>query len=445
MLDQSFSADNFRRILDLASRKGIHVEDKLSMRTIRRFNERIKDCNAEIRLRRKAGDHDAVKTLYETKKELREQKENALQSKLEQISQNIANKSFRIELKKVDIPGGKTLYTTPNTPEHFFVLKQIQRNIARLFGVKQANRYAIVEQAISLLGDQFPKFIIRTDIKEFYESIQHEPLLQRIHRDNLLTPFSRSILTGLLKSYKSKSGSDKGIPRGIGVSAYLAELYMRDIDTDIQDLPGVTYYARYVDDILIIFTPSPTERNRQYLHEIKELVEKRHKVLLNSTKTVSIDLRTHGIPHQFDYLGYRIQFGSGAVKTQLTTKKIDKYRNRMKVAFDHYVSLSIINEKAARRILVKRIRFLTGNTRLTNNKKNILVGIFYSNNHLTELFQLNALDGYLEGQIRRKISSSNLRTRLRKYSFRTGYEQKRFSAFTTGELSEIMEIWKKPY
>lgn len=445
MLDQSFSADNFRRILDLANRKGVHVEDKLSMLTIRRFNERIKDCNAEIRDKRKAGNYAAVKALFESKKELREQKDTALQSKLEQVSQNIAAKNFRIELKKVEIPDGKTLYTTPNTPEHFFALKQIQRNIARLFGVKQANRYAIVEQVISLLGDQFPKFIIKTDIKEFYESIQHAPLLQRIHKDNLLTPFSRNILSGLLKSYKTKAGSDKGIPRGIGVSAYLAELYMRDIDNDIQDLQGVTYYARYVDDILIIFTPSPTESSRDYLLEVKDIVEKKHKVHLNAAKTQPIDLRTHGTPYSFDYLGYTIQFGTGLVKTQLTNNKIDKYRKRIKAAFDHYLNLSKIDEKGARRILVKRIRFLTGNTRLSNNKKNILVGIYYSNNHLTELFQLNALDGYLEGQIRRKVTSPHLRARLRKYSFRSGYEQRRFSPFKTGELSEIMEIWKKPY
>lgn len=445
MLDQSFSADNFRRILDLANRKGVHVEDKLSMLTIRHFNEQIRDCNAEIRQKRKEGDHAAVKTLYETKKELRDQKDIVLQSKLEQISQNVADKSFRIELNKIDIPGGKTLYTTPNTPEHFFSLRQIQRNIARLFGVKQANRYEIVEQVISLLGDQFPKFIIRTDIKEFYESIQHKPLLQRIHKDNLLTPFSRNILTGVLNSYKTKSGLDKGIPRGIGVSAYLAELYMRDIDSDIKDLQGVTFYARYVDDIIIIFTPSPNEGSRSYLQEVKDIVEQKHKVRLNSAKTQTVDLRMYGTTYHFDYLGYTIHFGSGNVSTQLTAKKIDKYRKRLKAAFDHYTNLSKIDEKTARKILVKRVRFLTGNTRLTNNKKNILVGIYYSNNHLTEIFQLNALDGYLEGQIRRKVSSPHLRARLRKYSFRTGYEQKRFSSFTTTELSDIMEIWQKPY
>ena len=78
MLDQSFSADNFRRILDLANRKEVHVEDKLAMSTIRRYNEQIRDCNAEIIRKRKSGDHDAVKAIYETKKDLREQKNMTL-------------------------------------------------------------------------------------------------------------------------------------------------------------------------------------------------------------------------------------------------------------------------------------------------------------------------------------------------------------------------------
>ena len=244
----------------------------------------------------------------------------------------------------MDIPGAKSLYTTSNTPENYFALKQIQRNISRLFGVKQANRHAIVEQVISLLSDNFPKFIIRTDIKEFYESIRHEPLLERIHKDNLLTPFSRNILTGVLKSYKAESGSTKGIPRGIGVSAYLAELYMRNIDNEIQNLQGVTYYARYVDDIIIIFTPSPTEGNRQYLTEVKEIVEKKHQIRLNAAKTEPIDLTSSASTKSIDYLGYKISFGSGPVKTQITQSKINRYRERIKKAFDHYVNLSKINE-----------------------------------------------------------------------------------------------------
>ena len=54
--------------------------------------------------------------------------------------------------------------------------------------------------------------------------------------------------------------SGSGVPRGFGVSAYLSELYMREIDNEIKALPDVIYYARYVDDIVIIFSPK-TKKN----------------------------------------------------------------------------------------------------------------------------------------------------------------------------------------
>ena len=100
MLDQSFSVDNFQRIVDLANRKGVHVEDKLSMDAIKDFNEQIRECNSKIKLKRRAGDEAAVKALYETKKEIRENKNSALRIELERISQRIAEKSFKIQLEK---------------------------------------------------------------------------------------------------------------------------------------------------------------------------------------------------------------------------------------------------------------------------------------------------------------------------------------------------------
>ena len=181
---------------------------------------------------------------------------------------------------------GKTL-TQLRIHQNTFLLSDKSNEILPACLSKTGESVRYCRTGYIALGRPVSKVIIRTDIKEFYESIQHEPLLQRIHKDNLLTPFSRNILSGVLKSYKVKSGSNKGIPRGIGISAYLAELYMRDIDNDIQDLRGVTYYARYVDDIIIIFTPSPTEGSRDYLREVKDIVERKHKIRLNSAKTHS--------------------------------------------------------------------------------------------------------------------------------------------------------------
>ena len=129
----------------------------------------------------------------------------------------------------------------------------------------------------------------------------------------------------------------------------------------------------------------------------------------------------------------------------LTQNKIDKYKRRMDSAFVAYANLSKVNEKKARKLLVKRIRFLTGNTRLTNNKKNVLIGIYYSNSQLTEHTDLIGMDKYLRNKINTQISLLQVQTRLQKYRFKEGYETKRFSPFNTRELSEIMEVWKKGF
>lgn len=489
MLDQSFSAENFRRILDISNRKGLHVEDKLSMSKIRKFNEDIKRVNKLIRENRKLDDKDTLDCLYQIKKTFRDAeekypdektpelssqnlltkhdkdtlnylyqiketlrywKEIYLTNELELISQEVSGRNFKIELNKIDIPDGKALYTVEKSARNFFAIKQIQHNIARLFGIKQADRHLIVGQVIALLGDQFPKYVIRTDIKEFYESISHKPLLRRIDKDNLLSVTSRNILRGLLNSYNAKSGLDednpRGVPRGVGVSAYLAELYLRDLDEDIKNLEDVTYYARYVDDIIIIFTPSPTnDPNRDYRKKVESIFCK-YQIELNSQKTGEIDLFSKGEKRQkkrLNYLGYHFVKCKSKVKTELTHSKLQKYRKRIDLAFDHYINLSRVNEKLARRLLVKRIRFLTGNTRLKSNKENILIGIYYSNSHLTETNQLKGLDQYLSAQICRRIVSSRLKDRLKKYSFKEGHENKRFSPFRTDELSDIMKIWKR--
>src|SRR5208283_2027349 len=128
-------------------------------------------------------------------------------------------------------------------------------------------------------------------------------------------------------------------------------------------------------------------------------------------------------------------------KTRLTSKRIHKYEERMDLTFTAYVNLSKVNENKARKILVRRIRFLTGNTRLMNNKKNILVGIYYSNNELTEQDDLILLDKYLREKIDSLNSSPLLQERLKKYNFQEGYNKKRFSPYKIRELSEIMEIW----
>ena len=66
MLDQSFSTDNFRRILDLENRKGNYLEGKF-FPNHKTLTEKIKDCNKQIRekKRNKGASEDELKELYD--------------------------------------------------------------------------------------------------------------------------------------------------------------------------------------------------------------------------------------------------------------------------------------------------------------------------------------------------------------------------------------------
>ena len=77
-----------------------------------------------------------------------------------------------------------------------------------------------------------------------------------INDNQLLSPKSKTLIKSLLYSYNEITNQlglakeeRRGIPRGAGISAYLAELFMREIDNKIKRANNVSYYARYVDDI----------------------------------------------------------------------------------------------------------------------------------------------------------------------------------------------------
>ena len=342
MLNQSFSADNFRRILDSENRKGIYLEGKF-FPNVSALSAQIKQCNKDIREKKRLNPRpeDELKNLYEKVKELRGKKEELLNEELSKVSKNAINPSFRIRLQKKDIPNKKPVYIADDSPEHYFTMKQIQYNVFHLYHVKQSNRFEIVSQVKTILADGFPKYIIRTDIDDFYESIPHKPLLEKINEDNLLTPFSRKILREILNKYKELSGNNKGVPRGVGVSAYLAELYMRNIDKNILSKPGVVYYARYVDDIVIVFVPRPVEQNVDYLLEVEKIFEKAG-LSLNKKKTANFDLMGEKQSCEFEYLGFKIVLDDKRtkekpyniqVKVSLTDKKVKKYKDRIELAF----------------------------------------------------------------------------------------------------------------
>lgn len=451
MFDQSFSAHNFRKILDIENRKGRYLEAEF-FPNIERQSRKIKQRQQYIRMiqeweKDKSNSNYTPERLKETEKKLleslnclKESRDEMTNKELETISNKIMSSKFSLNIREIDIGGPKRAFVTNRNAPVFFALKQIQYNIRRLYKVKQANRHQIVCQLRELLRDKFPKIIIRTDISSFYETIPRKQLLKKIRDDSFLTQTSKRIIHQILFEYGKLTSCDIGLPRGIGISAYLAELYMRNIDDYIRDYPGVLFYARYVDDIVIIYCPPPNASPWKFYRGIAGIL-KSNKLKRNRQKTKTFLVKPGMRQESVQYLGYKLVIESDKVKLRMTDKKMDRYKKRIELAFTAYHKQSMKSEKKACSLLERRIRFLTGNTRLLNNKKNVISGIFFSNILLNDMRDLVNLDNHLYREIT-GLTKMKLRKRLSQNSFLEGYKRRRYHKFSAQDLYEIVRIWK---
>lgn len=451
MLDQSFSAENFRKIFDIENRKGNYLEGEF-FPEVESKSQEFQACISELRLlksekdKHTPEDYETLRVgLSEKLETLRNERDEMLHSKLEEVSSNVCAKDFSFGIQEVDIGKPKKVFVAERNAETHFALKQIQHNIRRLYKVKQSNRHEIICQLRELLADAMPKYIVRTDISSFYESIPRKILLDKLRNDPLLTLQSKRIIRRILYEYSQITGLDAGLPRGIGISAYLAELYMRDIDSTIRNHPGVLYYARYVDDIVIIFCPPPNVGTRAF----RQLVARsfrRMGLKRNRIKTQIIKVASKA-PYTLTYLGYKFEVGPKAanspveVDLRMSAEKIARYKKRLDLTFDAYSKSAKTCEPRARRLLERRVRFLTSNTRLVNNKKNVVSGIYFSNPLLNIVNDLDDLDTHLQAKIA-ALTPGRLRSRLANRSFKYGFETKSYCKFSARNLFEIVEVWK---
>lgn len=498
MLDQSFSYENFRIILDVENRKGKYLENESFFKNddIFKKSREITDIIIEINQQineefiklkkisvKESIDYKTYDDLKEKKDLIKQFREIELEKILLELSKKTNTEDYKIKIEKGKIKFGSQLYTVLNKPEHYFVLKQLQRNIYKTFKVKQADRKTIISQLKLLLDDGFPKIIIRTDIKSFYETIPHKQLLSKIEENSLLSYPSKKIIKDILNQYwkilitdgvKLPTDERVGIPRGIGISAYLSELYMRNFDRKISTYSNVTYYARYVDDIIIIITPENRNEIKSignYKNEIKSIVNKSTSLNINLDKTSLIDLRKENkerkvsINYRLTYLGYQFIFGykkkkdgnkewieKTPLKIAMSDNKLKRYEDKIIESFNDY-SLNRVKylglENGINKILLQRIKFLTNNFQLVRRKSNVFIGIYFSNEFLNDFEDLKKLDYLLKNKISTistisTTGNTNLTDKLNKLSFEKGFVDKHFLKFNfkSFQNGKVLSIWK---
>ncbi|MBW8467665.1 MAG: RNA-directed DNA polymerase [Thiobacillus sp.] len=446
MLDQMFTAENFRRIYDAENRKGADLATRyfpsLEPLTLA-VRDKVKDIRELRKVAAKLTTEDFEAQLFALKAELatlKAAKSSAIDVLMGDLSQKVLNSGFKIDLSQKTGPKGKSVFCIDAEPETFFVIKQLQRNIHRTYDVKQANRHDLVCQLRDMLGSKFPFDLVRTDISSFYESIDRQQLTEKLDRDQLLSAASKKYIKQVLNSYGKLSGNATGIPRGVGISAYLAELSLRPVDEAIQKLPGLALYCRFVDDIVAMFARPPVGKDLGSFKDQIIAILGKNGLTHNAAKTSELKLADTG-PQKFEYLGYRFLVRPGKVEISPSAAKIAKYRARMNAAFSDYWREMPVSPKSAYRKLDARVKFLTGNTRLSNSKSCAVTGIYFNNSIANDLSSLELLDKRLKTRIG-ELKRTSLQKTLKNLKFTTGFEQRRYHNFSTQELQVIVKAWK---
>ncbi len=131
------------------------------------------------------------------------------------------------------------------------VLRKINKNLNNIFKIRGLfGRETIITNIHKLISEGVPYRVYRLDVKSFYESFLIDEVLKIIENNLLLSLQTKRLIRQLLEFNCSLSGT--GLPRGISASATLSEIMMNIFDSEVRHMDGVYFYARYVDDIIIL-------------------------------------------------------------------------------------------------------------------------------------------------------------------------------------------------
>lgn len=442
----------------------------------------IKETNSELQklksLKKSKKTDDIKKKIDELKqeqKDLKADKQKALFEEMQDLSSKVNSSAFRFKLEKVCIGGKMGFKIDSKDHAQLFAMKQLQVNLQKTFKVKQANRHLIMTNIKLLLKTRRPFYIIRTDVSSFFETIPQEQLKHIVMDNTLLSHKSKVFVNAILKEYEAEKvmltdeeceGMKEGcgVPRGIGISSLLSEIYMRDLDSSIKKSPEVIFYVRYVDDIFMLLAELPEGKDIEEYYS--DLVEKfKEKGLrLKSTDDIKCSLfncfKHKDKTFEVSYLGYKLTITtkisksilkSAEVTYSMSDNKKERITMRIDNAFKHFDATNKYDIHQARKDLVDSLKLITGNVRLHKSKSGIKTGLYYNSDLLDDTKDLENLNTYLYSKTvslhpnlfhtedEKKAYLTALYSRIRKFNFVTAWETRKMHDLKDKRLKEIMK------
>ena len=150
-------------------------------------------------------------------------------------------------------------------------------------------------------------WVVDADIKGYFDTIAHAPLMERVGRKiadgRVLRLIEGYLKAGVMESVKGWQPTERGTPQGAVISALLANVYLDPLDWEMARA-GLEM-VRYADDYVVLCRSQ--EQAGQALEKIQEFA-KANGLTLHPEKTRIVDASQ---PGGFDFLGAKTRRTDG--------------------------------------------------------------------------------------------------------------------------------------
>lgn len=286
-----------------------------------------------------------------------------------------------------------------NCAKSALLQRRLILNLTTINKAKQSNRNSIIKSIHALLEDDSRYSVLRLDIRSFYESCSRHIIMNRLLEDPAYGSDTCKLVNLFFDLFEQHN--IRGLPRGLGLSAILSEFYMRKFDHILKNNDSTLYYARFVDDIILITLDTPEDAYQLAQTALPDNLE--FNLSNEKFKHFSVpSLHDKKLPNNaekkeisFDYLGYKFQIDAEKKLRRVTVDIAEKKINRIKERLIKALLLFLKHRDF--RMLESRVRFLSSNFIVGSRKRSTKkrTGIYYNYQMLTTDNGLDNLDQFL--------------------------------------------------
>lgn len=352
---------------------------------------------------------------------------------------------------------GRFLYQ-PRTIPVDIILRKLSQNIKILTGVRQSDRETVIKSLIALFAEGHAFRVYKFDLKNFYESVDLTKVEQLLSADRGFPPSSLRVFRSF-KAQLERLGIP-GLPQGMAISATLSEYLMRAFDGAVRKMPEVYFYARYVDDMIIVTTGY--ENLKQFKRQVRACLPMGLTLNHHKSRYFEFQMPTVNsnaiVENCVDFLGYSFSIYQPTkqnrsiyrkVVPDISPNKVSRIKTRIARSALQYLEDNRYND------LFDRLRMLSGNYNMYDRRKDMRrnVGIYFNYRHVkvAESSALHELDSYLQrfilakqgricGRLQHALNKQQ-KSNILSLSFAKSAGEKTFYHFNSTRLAELVRCW----